>query len=317
MPWRCAGSETVIHELMKAAHHAGHHTVSWCTNRDSDKLWTGREPDTLLDGVLVRRARNIVQASNQVFGWKPDVVVSHHQHAAHAIRLARRWPGVRSVLLTHNDMDINQRPLQLGPDLVVHNSRWVAESLARFGTPRSSLVFHPPVTPDRHRVDATGDGVTLVNLNEHKGAHLFYALAEAMPDTRFVGVVGGHGVQIIRRNLPNVTIVEHTPDMRTVWAQTRVLLMPSIYESYGLVAQEAGLNGIPTVANPTPGLVENIGTGGLFCDRDKLEEWVTTLRGLDNPTTYAAASAYARNRADAAMVETRDTLNQWCDWLDG
>lgn len=317
MPWRCAGSETVIHELLRHAANDGHSVTLYCTNRDAQRTWTGREPVEWLDGVELVRCRNVIMASRQAAATRPDVVVSHHQHAAHAIRSAKTM-GARSVYLTHNQMDINGRPLALLPDLVIHNSQWVKESLEeRFTVPPESMVFHPPLTPDRHVVQATGDAITLVNLNQDKGALVFYDLAARMPDRKFLGVIGGHGEQIIRRNLPNVTIWDHDPDMRKVWAQTRVLLMPSVYESYGLVAVEAGLNGIPTIANPTPGLVENLGNGGMFADRETWQEWAEMFTRLDDTETYLTHSAYATARAADAVAATRDTLKQWGQWVQG
>jgi glycosyltransferase involved in cell wall biosynthesis len=314
LPFRAAGSEVVIHELLKAAAAAGHETVMWCTQKDSETNWVGREPDVTVDGVTIKRVRNVIVGKGQMGRWRPDVVVTHHDHATFGIKTAR-LVGARSVFLTHNDMDVARRPLQTGPDLVIHNSEWVAESLLRFGEPKQSMVFHPPLTPDRHKVDTTGDAITLVNLNEHKGAHLFYQLAERMPDHQFLGVVGGHGVQVVRHGLPNVTIADHNPDMRPVWSATRVLLMPSVYESYGLVAVEAGLNGIPTIANPTPGLLENLGKGGIFAGRDNPDVWVKYLEQLDDPNYYRTVSDYARTRADAAAKKTGDTLTRWVEWV--
>lgn len=315
MPWRSAGSEVVLHELLKAAVEAGHEATVWVTNQDAKRTWRGTESDIELDGVTVKRVRNVIMGARAVASRRPDVIVSHHDHTMFAIKTARQV-GARSVFLTHNDMDINQRPLVNGqPDLVIFNSEWVKESLSRFGTPKESLVFHPPLTPDRHKVASTGDHITLVNLNAHKGAELFYQLAQAMPDHKFLGVIGGHGQQVIRRT-PNVTIAEHHPDMKRVWSNTRVLLMPSLYESYGLVAVEAGLNGIPTIANPTPGLRENLGAGGLFADRDRLEDWQKMLGGLDDPRTYKQASEYALQRAEDALKKTRDTLTTWVAWLN-
>lgn len=314
MPWRNAGSEVVLHELMKAAAQAGHDVTVYCTNRNAEQGWRGSEPDTMFDGVKVVRCRNIVLAARQAAATNPDVWVSHHQHILHSIKLSRSV-GARSVYLVHNDMDLNQRPLRAKPDLVIFNSDWVRESLARFGRPRQSMTFHPPVTAGRHEVLHTGDAVTLVNLNEHKGGLLFYQLAELQPERKFLGVVGAHGKQVIRRNLPNVEIMAHTPTMGDVWKRTRVLLMPSIYESYGLVAQEAGINGIPTIANATPGLVENIGAGGLFANRDNPNEWVTLLEQLDQPDNYNQASAYALKRAGEALDDTQKTLQQWVEWI--
>lgn len=313
MPWRNCGSEVVIQELMKAAVAAGHEASVWVTNKDALRNWTGREPETVLDGVRIHRVRNPLIGMQQIARWKADVIVSHHDHASLTIRKAKTI-GARSVFLTHNQMDLNKRPLQLRPDLVIHNSEWVRESLQRFGEQSQEFVFHPPLTPDRHRVPAIGNKVTLCNLNEDKGANLFYELAAKLPDTEFLGVVGGHGKQVIRR-APNVTIHPHTPDMREVWSQTRVLLMPSIYESYGLVAQEAGLNGIPTIAHPTPGLRENLGKHGLFAHRETPHEWIQQLRALEDPETFQRASAHAQVQAAEAMDATRASLKTWVEWI--
>lgn len=313
--WRSCGSEVVIHELLRAAAEAGHETRMWVTHKNAQTNWRGTEPDVTLDGVKLHRVRNVIIAGQQVKAWRPDVIVTHHDHASYSIKLAKTI-GARSVFLTHNNFPLNGRPLRLNPDLVAFNSDWVAKSLTdQFGAPKHSLTFHPPLTPDRHKVQSTGDAITLANLNKDKGANTLYELAALEPDRKFIGVIGGHGIQIIRRNLPNVTLLDHGPDMKRVWSATRVLLMPSVQESYGLTAVEAGLNGIPTIAHPTPGLQENIGAGGLFADRDSVNEWRKHLADLDDQFAYQEASNYARSRADEALKETRDTLSRWTEWL--
>lgn len=315
-PYRMAGSEVVLHELMKAAATKGHDAYVWCTHRDSERVWRGQYAPERFDGVKVHRVGNPLMAAKAVAWWRPDVLVTHHQHATLALKVAQKT-GARSVYLTHNQMDINARPLRAKPDLVIHNTEWVRESLQRFGKQKLEFVFHPPLTPERHRVRSTGDAYTLINMNRDKGADLFYQLAEQLPDRKFLGVEGGHGPQLLRRKLSNVDILRHGPNMKPVWSSTRVLLMPSVYESYGLTAVEAGINAIPTIANPTPGLVENIGPGGLFADRDNPQEWVNHIEALDNPTVFEQASGYASQLADTAMDATRQNLDTWCQWLTG
>lgn len=315
MPWRCAGSESVVHELAKAAVDAGHEVTAWCTHRNADQMWRGVLPDIELDGVTVKRIGNPLQVQSKIGQYKPQVIITHHQHSMLAIKTARLVKA-RSVYLVHNAMGINRRPLRGRPDLVVFNSDWVRDSLTKeFGTPRNHMTFHPPLTPERHLVPNTGDAITLCNLNADKGAHLFYELAAKEKHRKFLGVIGGHGVQVVRKNLPNVEIMQHGPDMKRVWERTRVLLMPSVQESYGLVAVEAGLNGIPTIAHPTDGLLENLGPGGMFADRDSIAEWQHHLDMLDNPHIYEGASDHARGRADDALTATRDTLKKWTEWI--
>jgi glycosyltransferase involved in cell wall biosynthesis len=299
---------------MAAAVRAGHEAVVFCTNRDAMHGWRGNEPDVMFDGVRIVRVRNSIIGAQRMKSWKPDVVVSHHQHALQAIKTARLI-GARSVYFSHNAYDLNRRPIQANPSLIVHNSIHVQEALSKFSVGAEEMVFHPPLTPERHLVESTGDAYTLINMNADKGSELFYRLAEAEPDRKFVGVVGGHGVQVIKRNIPNVTILEHGPDMQRVWSLTRVLLMPSEFESYGLTAVEAGINGIPTIAHPTPGLQENLGPEGMYADRDNLSDWRMSLEWLDDPENYAMVSKHASGVADAAMKETRDTLKKWVEWI--
>ncbi|MCL7929598.1 glycosyltransferase [Halomonas llamarensis] len=67
-----------------------------------------------------------------------------------------------------------------------------------------------------------------------------------------------------RHSLSNVVVTPNTPDMRPVYARARVLLAPSLWwESFGRVAAEAMLNGIPAVVTQRGGLPEVIGNAGL------------------------------------------------------
>lgn len=315
-PWRSAGSETVAVELGRAAVAAGHEVRVWVTHQDAERNWRGNEPAIEFEGMTVHRKRNVIIAGNEVKQWKPGVIFSHHDHAGFSIKLAKRI-GARSVFAVHNEFDLNRRPMLLKPDLTIFNSTWVEKSLTeKFGSPGESMTMHPPLTPDRHKVDHIGDSVTLINLNPDKGANLFYDLARRMPERPFVGVTGGHGKQVPAPKLPNLTIMDHGPDMQRVWSATRILVMPSVAESYGLTAVEAGINGIPTIAHPTPGLKENLGAGGLFCDRDKPTQWVRAIRALDDPAAYEDASKYAQGLADDAIKQTRQTLKQWTDWVE-
>lgn len=120
LPWRNCGSEVVVHELLKAAVGAGHEASMFCTHRDAVNVWRGPQPVTQLDGVTIYRVGNPLMAAKAMARTRPDVVVSHHQHASQAIRVAKQIKA-RSVFLTHNDMDINKRPLQNRPDLVIQN----------------------------------------------------------------------------------------------------------------------------------------------------------------------------------------------------
>lgn len=235
-----------------------------------------------IDGVQVTRSSGIDLAG-------ADVAVSHlgdDQATSRAARLA----GVPSVRMLHGVPTPADR---LADDLVVANSRSL---LALSGWSGPSVVAHPPVWPGDHRV-TPGDAVTLINLSPDKGGRLLWRLAARMPDVRFLAVRGGYGRQIVRR-APNVEVIDPVQDMRTVWARTRVLLMPSRFETWGRTAIEAACSGIPTVANPTDGLREALGDGGNWMHRGAIGGWELAVRQLLDSAGWIEASGRALARVN-------------------
>jgi len=91
-------------------------------------------------------------------------------------------------------------------------------------------------------------------------------VAERMPALEFA-VVPGWGTTSGDRHalsrLPNVRVLPNARDIDDILAQTRVLLMPSLwYEGFGLIVMESLLRGIPVVSSDSGGLKEaKEGTG--------------------------------------------------------
>lgn len=238
-------------------------------------------------------------------GFVPDVIITHHGYAARVVpSLYEEWPHAWVVTVYHNDRYDIEDIDRVGADLRVYNTRWVRDSLHGQG-----IVVHPPVEPERHRVGKTGEHVTLVNLQDNKGVYTFSRVASRCEEFEFLGVNGTHGEQI-HPDLPNVSFSPVVQDMRRVWAETKIVLMPSEYESYGMVAAEACVNGIPVIAHPTPGLVECLGHAGIFVDRDDIAGYERTIRLLmTDPQFYAERSGMARYRADELIRQTNRELN--------
>ncbi|MER6632319.1 glycosyltransferase family 4 protein [Streptomyces sp. NPDC000987] len=310
VPYRRAGSETMLHTMMRALRDAGMGVLVVCSSMPE------APPSWEVDGVpylhLGPRAAELLFRS-----MRPQVMVTHHNYAARATSLAGEI-GARSVLLMHSDHDFSARSMWAGPDLIVYNTEWVRASLAvRYlevdRTP--SLIVHPPVIPDEHRAPAVGRGVTLVNLSSDKGVYTWRAAARALPGLPFLGVTGAHGRQVKGPLLPNMRVIPQTSDMRgDVWAQTRVLLVPSVYESYGMAAVEALASGIPVIAHPTPGLREALGEGAVFIDRDDHRAWADAVTRLhaDGPHRAAAVAAAAA-RSQFLAAQARTELAVWVD----
>lgn len=158
-----------------------------------------------------------------------------------------------------------------------------------------------------------GEYITLINANLNKGVHQFVGLARAMPDRKFLGILPYYG----EKNLPpcpeNIKWIPFQDDIRNVLKDTRILLVPSYYESFGRVAVEAMINGIPViysrpVANSvypggsTEGLEEWIRPAGIGLPRDATSEWADAVRALDDPDAYAQKSEESREHVESMKL---------------
>jgi glycosyltransferase involved in cell wall biosynthesis len=178
-------------------------------------------------------------------------------------------------------------------------------------------IFNPPVDYRQYGVkDKNPVYVTLSNVNENKGGNLLIQLARAMPDIQFQGVLGGYRSQIVQEGIPNIRYIENTTEICDIYAQTWVLIMPSKEETWGRSAVEAMSSGIPVVAAKTPGLQECCSAAAIFCDRDDLDAWVSTLRRLKSDKAfYDSRSTMAFERARA--LDPQPSLQEWESWMSG
>jgi len=302
-----AGSETMVTTLATALIEAGHTVEMFCQN-------TPQKPATWTHaGIKATRHVTIPAGDSAIRKWLPDVLVSHHECAARAVDLSRSL-GVPSVVLLHNTFWMSEAILKKEPDLAIANAQWTAAKLPMH-LAKASMVLTPPVWGKRHATPRTpaATKITIVNLFENKGASLFWQVARAMPRHEFLAVKGGYGTQVLR-DLPNVTITENTTDMRTIWKQTRVLLVPSKYESWGMTAVEALASGIPVLASRTPGLMESMQNAARFLPPRNPAMWIRAIKTLDNPRVHAVAAEKALDRS-AELDPTAD-LRRWVDAIE-
>lgn len=311
-----AGAEWAMHTLLAALVKAGH---------EVDVLII--EPSAIgqpytLDGVRVHPRRD----KNDPFEWllddarRPNVIVTHLMNTPRATVLGEMY-GIPVVHVLHNDHDNERSWLQRGPALVVYNSDWVQNVCLEWWAslhsevPPVGIVVRPPVIAADYATEP-GDRVTLINVCEQKGGALFWELARRMPKTRFLAAQGAYGKQILD-DLPNVDVQECVPgdQMRDkVYARTKVLLVPSVYESWGRVAVEAMASGIPVIAHPTPGLKESLGDAGIFCDRGDIDGWEREIRRLSRHLAWKSASAKAVARS--SELDPADDLKRWVDAIE-
>ena len=172
---------------------------------------------------------------------------------------------------------------------------------------RDVPVIVPYVEKDRYVTRPDGSFVTFVNPVAVKGAELAFAIAEACPELPFLFVEGwplsGRAQRELTariRRIPNIEYRRRVSDMRSIYRQTRVLLVPSQWaESWGRVVTESHFSSIPVLASHIGGLPESVGCGGMLLPpSEPASIWAEALRELYAPDMHARVSRLARDQSE-------------------
>lgn len=304
-PEHNCGAEWMIHYILKDLQEKGHHVRVLLHDANKYKI----KNNYVFDGIDVFPPNpNVIDGlmrwSNAVFThldytrWTIHTAKLYKKPVFHLIHNSHPYPEII-------DAEKNQH--------IIYNSEWLKELLNyKF----SNFIVTPPVDYNYYDVGnepEKSEYITLINLNENKGGKIFADIARAMPHKSFLGVLGSYDEQITP-TLPNVRYVANSPNIKQWYAQTRILLMPSKYESWGRTATEAMCSGIPVICSDTPGLRENCEKGGIFIkNRDNVKEWVEAITKLDDKKTYSWASRKAKGRS--REFDTRKTLDEFETWF--
>lgn len=284
-----SGGETAAHAwLAELARQGAAVTVVTATRDPQDRHAVE------IDGVRVLYDRADPTLPAYVEHERPDILAAQFETARPVVKFAAS-AGLPVAVFCHGPYGFTELA---EADLVDDVDLWVFNSvflLDLAGRRLPYVVCSPPI--DRARCVAARRlpqyGAALVNLFENKGPHVLRGLAERFPDRRFLGVLGGYGRQQTMHDLPNVDHWQNDRAVSRVYASTRVLLMPSREESFGMAAVEAQANGVPVIATDLPSLRESLGEGARFVPRDDLDAWARELARLDDPKEYELARAQA------------------------
>jgi glycosyltransferase involved in cell wall biosynthesis len=256
------------------------------------------------------------------------VVIQNGRMVDIATRFQSR--GVPAVAYFHGlDFENNHRPWPQRAELpfraYIANSAFTAERVERRLGVRPVII--PPIfKPERYRVTSSGRFVTFINPVPEKGVQQALAIAAQCPDIPFLFVkawplTSKAARQLARaaERLSNVTIVDRSSDMRTIYRDTKILLVPSQWEeTWGRVATEAHFSGIPVLASSSGALRESVGKGGVLIDRTAPAEfWAGELRRIwDNDELYAELSLAASGHSRRAQIAASRQIDMLLSVLD-
>jgi glycosyltransferase involved in cell wall biosynthesis len=207
----------------------------------------------------------------------------------------------------------------------IANSQFTAARFRRrFGVAPAVL---PPLFCRRdYATEVTGSLVTFINPVAVKGVELALRIAGLCPHISFAFVRGWplSAREEMRlkgeaKRLGNIELRERSVDMRSIYRETRVLLVPSQWEdeTWGRVVTEAQFSGIPVLASDRGGLPEAVGPGGIVLPHDApASAWADALGTLwAGGARYAELSAAALDHSRRADLDPERQVSLFVDTL--
>lgn len=257
-----------------------------------------------IDGVQVRpmAGQNLTSVINDARFAKASVLYAHSTLSAYTVRAARRL-NVPSILAVHAPprYAVDLRRAWSGATVRLYNT----EAARKEWHDPNGWVLHPPVGVPRASGPLLGphDALTLTSSLLNKGVTQTLELARRWDHRRFIIVRSPahatHGAADFEEeaaSLPNVEVWDrlHPDEMHLLWSETKVLLVPSRYETYGLSAIEAAWHGIPSVHVDTVHVREGIGPAARLLKGQTVEELGMAVLEIEEDYTRWAAKAHSR-----------------------
>ena len=219
----------------------------------------------------------ITTNGEEMLYFKPDIVITQQLSIKYALENASGY-GYDVYILLHGPGQFrNYHPrckllIYNSDSLMESEKSYVDESIKR-------MVLHPTIDSslteslERDSKLLKGSYITFIGSSSYniiKGSDVFVSLAYLVPEKDFLHVskyqpinyekdkymgMKIEPVQPSYTGLPsNMEIVEQTNKISEVYEKTKILIVPSVVESFGRVAVEAAINRIPVIASDLPGL---------------------------------------------------------------
>jgi len=327
LPENAGGMEQNTHGLALALRARGHQVASlsglagagWTGHMARAQLWWGRPyaQDRRLGYPSFRSYNPDSVFAAVIQYWRPDLVCIQGGHRHDQLIDTALGADIPVLSYIHSDdcvvqPDRHRQAQQNGRLRTIANSCFTASLL----TDRTPAVIRPLVDPDRYRAKRhSPQFVTFINPSPHKGLDIALSIAKARPDSLFRFIRTQRYSRFDLGGLPaNVRVDGPFVDMRSVYARARLIMAPSVcQETWGRIATEAHINGVPVLGSTRGGLPEAIGSGGLCVPHDApLADWLAAFDKLAGPyADYGAWQAQARAAAARPDIQIRQIIDSF------
>lgn len=184
---------------------------------------------------------------------------------------------------------------------LVVNSKFMAK-IAEESYKIMPEVIYPSIEFSEFKADERNPKyITFVRPTFAKGIEIFLSIAKKLTDKKFLCVgEASKAYEGKLRRLNNVNYTGWIGDMKSIYAETKILIVPSLcQEAFGRVVVESMINKIPCIVSNRGGLPEVIGDAGLIIeDPSDVQDWVDKISYLcENSDVYADLSERCFKRA--------------------
>lgn len=290
---------------------------------------TGTEDEYTFEGVVAKKIdtpdvldimANPLSIAQQLTDIGADVVIGQNELSLPAVKAAD-LTGAVSIVNVHTPPKYGStiKQAMIETDYAIYNTK---TSAIEWGEP-NALVVHPPISPLPDNLFQSGDAYTLLSSLTNKGVTVVLELAKRYPHKRFIIVRSPaeptHGLPDLEERaakLPNVELHPRVPpeEVHKYLAQTRILLVPSRYETYGMSGIEAAGYGIPCVHVDTPHAREGIGDAAILVPP---LDMIATANAIDMiEDNYYAYSIKSRQRAEWLQNRQVQELEKFAEFIE-
>lgn len=290
---------------------------------------TNTQADYYIDEILVTQINtpNVLDINanprpiaKQLRDLNAKVVIGQNELSLPGV-LAANSIGAVSMVSVHTPPRYGKLLVQAvaNADYAIYNTETSAK---QWGEPKA-LVLHPPISELPSNTSTSGDAYTCLSSLRNKGVEVMLSLAKMYPDKRFIIVRSPaeptHGILDLEEKASKLLNVELHPrvdpkDVYKYLKQTRVLIVPSMYETYGMSAIEAAGYGIPTVHVDTPHVREGIGDAAVLVPGLDTERTASGIELIEK--NYEIYSLGARARAEFLTARQELELARFSNFID-
>jgi len=270
-------------------------------------------------GYIIKHSRDY----REIIQDQPDIILAQQHAIEKGVEIGDQL-GIPVIVSLHG-------PSQWGHarrnNYFIFNSYHIAE----MEIPRTSFEHFDIVYPridttkfdlvgENWRAEMNNDGerkyLTFIGRPKKlKGIETFFAIAREMPEHQFLFVGGKPSPEegIEEEMIPsNVEIRDFTKEPEKIYAISKLVIVPSHYEAFGMVAIEASLCGVPVVATGLPGIREATSNMSNYVNTfDQVEPWVEKIQEILEDDEYQLQVKNAFKIGETYQESNLDQMNRF------